>query len=99
MLFGQGECRSLGFAAPLTTPFDEVMGLKAACTVLMAGKGSSLPICRRKCAWVERLLVPRHLFVGASDEQTWVPVRSIVGRPRYCGADSGKTALSLFSKR
>ena len=34
---------------------------------------------RRKCAWVEEPLFPRYLFVGATDEQSWAPVRSTVG--------------------
>ena len=34
---------------------------------------------RRKWAWVEDPLFPRYLFVGATDEQSWAPVRSTVG--------------------
>ena len=34
---------------------------------------------RRKWTWVEEPLFPRYLFVGATDEQSWAPVRSTVG--------------------
>ena len=34
---------------------------------------------RRKWTWVEEPLFPRYLFVGATDEQSWGPVRSTVG--------------------
>jgi transcriptional antiterminator RfaH len=34
---------------------------------------------RRKWHWIEEPLFPRYLFVGASPEQSWAPVRSTVG--------------------
>ena len=34
---------------------------------------------RRKWTWVEEPLFPRYLFVWATDEQSWAPVRSTVG--------------------
>jgi transcriptional antiterminator RfaH len=34
---------------------------------------------RRKWTWVEEPLFPRYLFVGATDERSWAPVRSTVG--------------------
>ena len=34
---------------------------------------------RRKWTWVEEPLFPRYLFVGATDEKSWAPVRSTVG--------------------
>jgi transcriptional antiterminator RfaH len=33
---------------------------------------------RRKWSWVEEPLFPRYLFVGATEEQSWAPVRSTV---------------------
>ena len=34
---------------------------------------------RRKWTWVEEPLFPRYLFVGATDDKSWAPVRSTVG--------------------
>ena len=34
---------------------------------------------RRKWTWVEEPLFPRYLFVGATDDKSWAPVRSAVG--------------------
>jgi transcriptional antiterminator RfaH len=52
----------------------ERQGYQVLCPLIRVQK-----LRRRKWTWVEEPLFPRYLFVGATDEQSWAPVRSTVG--------------------
>ena len=49
-------------------------GFEVLCPMLRVQK-----LRRRKWTWVEEPLFPRYVFVGASEEQSWSPVRSTLG--------------------
>jgi transcriptional antiterminator RfaH len=59
---------------PLAQEHLERQGFDVLCPMLRAQK-----LRRRKWHWIEEPLFPRYLFVGASPEQSWAPVRSTVG--------------------
>jgi transcriptional antiterminator RfaH len=52
----------------------ERQGFEVLCPLMRAQK-----LRRRKWTWIEEPLFPRYLFVGASADQSWAPVRSTVG--------------------
>jgi transcriptional antiterminator RfaH len=49
-------------------------GFEVLCPLLRVQK-----LRRRKWLWIEEPLFPRYLFVGASKDQSWAPIRSTVG--------------------
>ncbi len=59
---------------PVAQHHLERQGYQVLCPMIRVQK-----LRRRKWTWVEEPLFPRYLFVGATDEQCWAPVRSTVG--------------------
>jgi transcriptional antiterminator RfaH len=68
----------LAYTKPRSEPVAqqniERQGFHVLCPVMRVQK-----LRRRKWTWVEEPLFPRYLFVGATEEQSWAPVRSTVG--------------------
>ena len=52
----------------------ERQGFRVLCPMMRSQK-----FRRRKWTWIDEPLFPRYLFVGASTDQSWAPVRSTLG--------------------